>query len=128
MVVRNLMGDGDATFRPVAVPSVVFSDPPLAAVGLTAEEAAARGIDVGDALIDMSGWVSARRVGSRVSGARVLVERHTGRVVGAHLLAHDADEMINLFTAVIAGGLSLSEIKAIPWAYPTSTSEIGYLL
>jgi glutathione reductase (NADPH) len=76
----------------------------------------------------MSAWASARRVGARVSGARVLVESSTGRIVGAHLLSHNADEVINVFAAAMAGGLTAREMKAIPWTYPTGGFEIGYLI
>ena len=44
---RDILEPGSAVFEPAAVPSVVFSDPPLASVGLTAGEGAgARGMDV----------------------------------------------------------------------------------
>jgi glutathione reductase (NADPH) len=128
VIVRNILGDRDAVFAPVAVPSVVFSDPPLARLGLDLADAAALGLDVESRLVDMSSWVSAQRVGARVSGARVLIDKRTRRIVGAHILAHNAEETINVFAAIVAGGLTVDEVKTIPWAYPTSSSEIGYLL
>jgi glutathione reductase (NADPH) len=128
VIVRNLTGRGPATFEPAAIPSVVFSDPPLASVGLRADDVDTdEPDDVDIRSIDTSSWVSSQRVGTRVSGAKVLTERSTGRILGAHLLGHNAEEVINVFTAAIVGGLTADQIRAIPWAYPTASSEIVYL-
>ena len=124
VVVRGILGDGDAVYDPAVTPSVVYSDPPLAAIGLTEDQAAARGIDVAGQLIDTTMWAASRRVGARVSGAKVLVERATGLIAGAHLLGHHAEEVINVFAAAIAGGLTAADIKAMPWAYPTGGWDI----
>ena len=128
IVVANILKPGAATFSPIVTPSVVFSDPPLASVGLTEEQARERGLDVDVKLTDTSSWDSSRRVGQRVSGAKTIVERGTGRIVGAHLLGHGAEEVINVFAAAIAGGLTASDLKGGLWAYPTASSEIVYLL
>jgi len=128
VVVRNILGPGAAAYDPVVTPSVVFSDPPLAAVGLTEDLAAAQGLDVRAPLIDRTAWASSRRIGARVAGAKVLVEQGAGRIVGAHLLGQHAEEVINVFAAAIAGGLTADDLKAMPWAYPTAGSEIVYLV
>lgn len=128
VVVRNLTGDGDAVFDPKVTPSAVFSHPPLASVGLRLDEAREQGLDVKGELIDTTSWASSRRVGARVSGARVIVENGTGRIVGAHLLGHHADEVINVFAVAMAGNLTARDLKSMLWAYPTSGSEIVYLV
>ena len=128
VIVRRILGDADARFAPAAVASVVFSNPPLASVGLTEEQAAEQGIDVEVKFSDTSAWVSSRRMGMKVGGAKVLVERGTGRIVGAHLLGPHADEMINVFTAAIAGGMTAEQLRSTLWAYPTASSEIVYLV
>jgi glutathione reductase (NADPH) len=128
VVVRNLTGDGDAIFEPKMTPSAVFSHPPLASIGLRLDEAREQGLDVKGDLIDTTSWASSRRVGARVSGARVIVENGTGRIVGAHLLGHHADEVINVFAAAMMGNLTARDLKSMLWAYPTSGSEIVYLV
>ena len=127
IVAQNILG-AEAAYDPVATPSVVFSDPPLATVGLTEAQAAEQGLDVRASLIDRTAWASSRRIGARVAGAKVLVEQGTGRIVGAHLLGQHAEEAINVFAAAIAGGLTADALKAMPWAYPTFGSEIVYLV
>jgi glutathione reductase (NADPH) len=117
-----------AAFDPAVTPSVAFTDPPLAMVGLTEEQASERGLEVEGRLIDSTAWASSRRVGAHVAGAKVLVEPASGRIVGAHLLGHHAEEVINVFAVAMAAGMTAADLKAMPWAYPTGGWEIVYLL
>ncbi|MEA5076560.1 MAG: NAD(P)/FAD-dependent oxidoreductase [Coriobacteriia bacterium] len=128
VAVADILEPGSREFAPSAIPSVVFSDPVLASVGMTGEQARERGIDVEAKLTDTSGWAASRRIGQRVSGAKILVERGTGRIVGAHLLGHTAGEIINVFALAMACGQTAGELKRAIWAYPTGASEIPHLL
>jgi glutathione reductase (NADPH) len=123
----NILG-GDRIFDPAVTPSVTFTDPPLAGVGLSEAQAAARGLDVSGGLVDMSAWASTRRIGARVAGAKVLVEKASGRLAGAHLLGHHAEDVINVFAVAMTAGLTVSDLMALPWAYPTAEWEIRYLV
>lgn len=128
VVVADVLEPGSLEFSPRATPSVVFSDPVLASVGLTERQARERGVDVEVKLTDTTGWASSRRIGARVSGAKTLVDRRSGRIVGAHLLGHTAGEVINVFALAIGSGQTADDLKRAIWAYPTGASEIPYLL
>jgi glutathione reductase (NADPH) len=52
----------------------------------------------------------------------------TGRVLGAHLFGHHAEEVINIFGLAIRKGLTAEDLKDMVYAYPTSSSDIGYML
>jgi len=127
VAVTDILEPGSAEFAPPVTPSVVFSDPILASVGMTVEQAEAQGIEVEAKLTDTSGWAAARRIGQRVSGAKTIVERGSGRVVGVHLLGHTAGEIINVFAVAMACGQTASDLKRAIWAYPTGASEIPHL-
>lgn len=127
VAVANILEPRCASFAPRAVPSVVFSSPPLATVGLGEEEARAQRLDVDVKLSDMSQWTSSRRAGLRVAGAKTIVERGTGRIVGVHLLGHGVDEVVNVFTAAMLGGLTARDMQAAIWSYPTAGHDIVYL-
>ena len=77
---------------------------------------------------DTSGWYSSRRVGLAHTGFKTLVEDGTGRILGAHLLGPHAEEIINIFGLAIRAGLSARNLKDMVFAYPTSASDIGYML
>lgn len=128
VALANILEPGSATFSPRAVPSVVFADPPLSSVGLTEAQAKEQDLDVEVKFTDSSLWESSRRVGVRVSAAKTIVERGSGRIVGAHLLGHGADEVINIFATAIAAGMTASDLKSVIWAYPTGGSDIVYLI
>lgn len=127
VALANILEPGSATFAPKAVPSVAFSDPPLSSVGITEAQAKAQGLDVDVKLTDTSMWASSRRTGVRVSGAKTIIERGTGKIVGAHLLGHNADEVINVFATAMMAGFTASELKSAIWAYPTGGSEVVYM-
>jgi glutathione reductase (NADPH) len=67
-------------------------------------------------------------VGETCSGFKVLVEEGTERILGAHLLGPQADEVINLFALAIRTGLNATDLKAAIMAYPTHGSDIEYML
>lgn len=105
------------------VPSVVFTIPELARVGMLEEEARARG-DVEVRLTDTSGWFSQKRLGESHAGAKVITAKD-GKIFGAHMFGPDYAELINVFSLAIKLGLTAAQVKAMPAAYPTGASDIG---
>ena len=71
---------------------------------------------------------SSRRVGETYSGFKVLVEEDTDRILGAHLLGEQSDEVINLFGLAMRSGLRATDLKHILFSYPTRGSELPHML
>jgi glutathione reductase (NADPH) len=128
IVARNLLEGNRHTPNYSGIPSVVFTTPPLARVGLLEEVARAQGLRFTTHHEDTSGWQSSRRVALRHTGFKTLVEEGTERILGAHLLGPHAEEVINLFALAIRMGLRASDLKQMVYAYPTSASDVGYML
>jgi glutathione reductase (NADPH) len=112
----------------VAVPSVAFSIPPLAGVGLSEEQAEKQGLDIVVNTDDATRWMSSRRIGQKHAAYKVILDKTTGRVLGAHLVGHGADEMINIFALAVKFNLTRTQLKSLLWAYPTHVSDIKYML
>jgi glutathione reductase (NADPH) len=110
------------------VPSVAFTLPPIAAVGLGEEEARAQGLRVQVKSERVPNWFTARRLAEPVYGYKTFVEEGSGRILGAHLVGPGADEVINVFALAIRHGLTAADLKATMFAYPTGASDIGYML
>jgi glutathione reductase (NADPH) len=110
------------------VPSAVFTIPELARVGLLEEEAREQGVDVEARFTDMSDWYTTERIGETHAAAKVLTVNGSGRIVGAHLLAPEASEVINLFALAMRAGLHAGDLKKLVSAYPSAGSDIVYLL
>jgi glutathione reductase (NADPH) len=110
------------------VPSVAFTLPPIAAVGLGETEARAAGLKFRVKSEKVPDWYTARRVAETVYGFKTLIEEDSERVLGAHLVGPHADEVINLFALAIRHGLSADNLKQTIFAYPTGASDIGSML
>jgi glutathione reductase (NADPH) len=110
------------------VPTVVFTTPPLARVGLTEAAASARGLKFTTDHEDTTGWYSSRRLKLAHTGYKTLTEEGTGRLLGAHLLGSQSEEIINIFAVAIRHQLPASDVSHIVYSYPTSASDISYML
>lgn len=126
---KNLLARRDereVSYPPI--PSVLFTLPPLARVGMLESEARAAGLDVDVKYRKTGDWYSSRRVAETCSAFKVIVEKGTRRVVGAHLLGPGAEEQVNVLSAAMAAGAGAHEIKAMIFAYPSYASDLAYML
>ena len=128
IVASNLLEGNRQTPNYTGIPSVVFTTPPLARVGLDEEAARSQGLRFTTRHEDTSGWYSSRRVALPHTGFKVLVEEGTERILGAHLLGLHAEEVINLFALAIRTDLRASALRSMVYAYPTSASDVSYML
>ncbi len=128
IVADNLLKGNRHTPNYTGIPSVVFTTPPLARVGLLEEAARAQGSRFTTHHEDTTSWYSSRRVALSHTGYKVLVEEGTERILGAHLLGMHAEEVINLFALAIRAGLRASDLKHMVYAYPTSASDVSSML
>jgi glutathione reductase (NADPH) len=65
----------------------------------------------------------------KYSGFKVLVEEgESGRILGAHILGQNAEEVINIFAIAVQLGISADKLKKAIFSYPTNTSNISYML
>ena len=110
------------------VPSVAFTIPPIAAVGLREDQAREQGLKFRVNSQKASDWFNARQAAEPVYGYKVLVEEKTDQVLGAHLVGPHADEVINLFALAIRQRLPAEALRTTMFAYPTGASDVGYML
>ena len=128
VVAANVLGGNSAKPDYKGVPSVAFTLPPIASVGLGEEEARKLGLRFKVTCEQTPDWFTARRVAERIYGHKTLVEEGSGRILGAHLVGPGADEVINLFGLAIRHGLTADDLKGAMFAYPTGASDIGSML
>jgi len=127
-VATNLLGGNTRTPNYEGIPSVVFTTPPLARVGLDESAARAQGLRFTVHHDDTSGWYTSKRVALEHTGYKTLVEDGTERILGAHVLGFHSDEIVNLFGLAIRNGLSAGDLKDMVFGYPTGASDIGSML
>lgn len=126
---KNILAGQDArVVQYPPIPSTVFTIPTLAAVGLLEEEARDQGIEFDTRYRQTGGWYSSLRVAEPHSAYKVLVEKGTGNIIGAHVMGAGAEEQINLFAMAMSAGLTANQIKAVIFAYPTYASDIALMV
>lgn len=108
--------------------SVVYTIPPLARVGMLEEDARRQGLKFKVNQADTSAWYAARRVAEPCSAFKVLVEEGTSRILGAHLIGSEADELANIFVLAMRAGLTAGALKDAIFAYPTQASNVQWML
>ena len=123
VVVNNLNGRVDH-MRFDKMPAVVYTSPEVAVVGLTKEEAEAKGLKVKVGRIPMK--INARYLAENPDEAglcKVVLEAETRRLLGVHMVGGACSEMIFGATAMLETELREDEIEEIVFPHPT-TSEI----
>jgi glutathione reductase (NADPH) len=128
IVAANLLKGNQQRPNYLGIPSVVFTIPQLAAVGLSEREAREQNRKFNVKNETTSTWYSSRRVAESYSGYKVLVEENTDRILGAHILGSEAGEVINLFALAIRSGMRATDLKHMLFAYPTSGSNMTRML
>jgi glutathione reductase (NADPH) len=128
LVARNLLDENRPQVDYRGMGSVVYTIPPLARVGLTEDEARSQGLRFDVHQADTSSWYSARRVAEPASRYKILVEQGSGRILGAHLLGPEADELANVFALAVRAEVRAEVLKETPFVYPTQASNVGWML
>lgn len=106
----------------------VYTVPPLASVGLTEAAARQKGLAVDIHTNDMLGWFSAKTYAETVAWSKVIVERSTDRILGAHFVGHAGQELINIFGLAMRFGITARQIRENVYAYPTFASDLKHML
>lgn len=124
VVQHNLLCDWDDTaVMAVAdhryVPSAVFTDPQIASVGLTENEAIAQGFKISTKIQDYGdvayGWAMEDTTGI----VKLIAERGTGRLLGAHIMGYQASSIIQPLIQAMSFGLSAPEMaRGQYWIHP----------
>jgi glutathione reductase (NADPH) len=105
----------------------VYTVPALAAVGLTEAAARQKGFDVDVHVNDMLGRFSAKTYAEIVAWSKIIVDKATDRILGAHFVGHEGQELINVFGLAIKFGITAHQLKDNVYAYPTFSSDIKHM-
>jgi mercuric reductase len=106
----NALSGMGKVFDLAALPHVTFTDPQIASVGLTETQAQANGLRVQTVVLPLTHVP--RAMASRYTKGlfKLVAEEGTGRLVGAHVLAAEAGEVIQEATLAIRFGLTVQDL------------------
>lgn len=126
---KNLLaGKDERAIKYPPIPSVVFTLPQLSRVGMSHTEAQEKGYEFDVKFKNTKDWYSTKRVGEEHSAYKVLVEKDTGKILGAHLIGPGAEEQINIFALAMGVGMTANQIKGVVFAYPSYASDLAYMV
>ncbi|OBC11931.1 dihydrolipoyl dehydrogenase [Mycobacterium sp. 852013-50091_SCH5140682] len=114
---------GDRTvFHPAAIPAVVFSDPEIATVGLTAADAQREGAEVVTVPIASNG--RALTLGAANGVVQLVTDKDTGVVLGLHIVGPQASEIIAEGVVAIEMGATAADLSDIIHVHPTVAEQV----
>lgn len=114
----------DKTMDYKAVPSCIYTTPEIACVGLTEEKAQAAGIEVKCGSFDISGNGRSLAINSTNGLVKMVVDAKTEQIIGCHIVAANATEMIGKVTVAIQNGLTVNQVADAIHAHPTVSESI----
>jgi mycothione reductase len=124
VVQRNLLCDWDDTGSMAMtdhryVPAAVFTDPQLAIVGLTENQAIAQGFDISVAIQDYGGTAFGWAMEDNTGIVKLIAERNSGCLLGAHIMGYGASAIIQPLIQAMSFGLPAAQLaRGQYWIHP----------
>lgn len=114
-----------ASFEALAIPSVAYTDPEVAWMGLSETEATNRGIDVEVGLFPWAMSGRSRAMARDEGVTKLLFHKGTRRLVGAAIVGPHAGELIGEAVLALELGADVSELGLIVHPHPTLAETLG---
>jgi dihydrolipoamide dehydrogenase len=124
MAADDIAGKEGARIEETAIPRITFTDPQVAAVGLTHVQAKDNGIPVRSASTDLSATAGASVSGVGISGkVQALFDTERDVMVGATFTGRDVSDMLHAATIAIVGEVPVARLRHAVPCFPT-VSEV----
>ncbi len=124
IVIRNALFGGRAKASALIIPWCVYTDPELAHVGLSAEEARSRETSVESVTVLLKDVDRAVLEGRSEGMVRLHLRKRKGKILGATLVASHAGEMISEITLAMKHGLGIKDLAETIHPYPTVAEAV----
>lgn len=128
VVASNLLKGNQKTPSYKVMPTVVFTIPKLAAVGMSEDQAKEKDYNYKVLQKDISSWYTYKRTNEKHAMVKIIIDEDSDQILGAHLIGQEADELINHFALAIQFNLTTYDLKQMIFAYPTAASDIASML
>jgi len=110
------------------VPYCVFTDPPLAHVGLSEGDAESQGVAARVAKLPTSAVLRAQAIGEKQGLMKVLVGANDDRVLGFTMIGSEAGEVMAVVQTAMLAGLPYARLRDAVLTHPTMAEGLGFLL
>jgi pyruvate/2-oxoglutarate dehydrogenase complex dihydrolipoamide dehydrogenase (E3) component len=126
-VVRDNLAGGRRSTRDRLVPYCMFTDPPLAHVGLSEGEAERQGVITRVAKLPTSAVLRAQATGESQGFMKALVADSDDRILGFTMIGAEAGEIMAVVEMAMLAGLPYTRLREAVLAHPTMAEGLGFL-
>ena len=127
IVAANMLDGNKKTSDFAGLANVVYTIPPLATAGLSEDAARKKNIAIDVRRGDMSDWYTLRRLNEKRGAYKIILEKDSGKILGAAIFGPLAEEQINVLALAIRQGLDGAAVTESLFAYPTGASDLQYM-
>ncbi len=120
-----ISGDKSAAFDPVAIPNCVYTDPEVATIGLSEEEAKAAGYEIKVGKFPLIASGRARTMNETDGLIKLVGDAKTDLLLGMHIIAPQAESLIGEGVIALEMGATIEDIGLSIHPHPTLTESIG---
>ncbi|MDO5538047.1 MAG: dihydrolipoyl dehydrogenase [Desulfovibrionaceae bacterium] len=106
------------------VPSAIFSSPEIGEVGLSEEQAKELGLDAAAVELPFRELGKAQAIGELPGVFKLVADRKTGRLLGAHIAGAHASDLIAECTLALQTGATVGDIRSTIHAHPTLSEGV----
>jgi pyruvate/2-oxoglutarate dehydrogenase complex dihydrolipoamide dehydrogenase (E3) component len=127
IVIDNIAG-GKRSTRDRLVPYCMFTDPPLAHVGLSEGEAERENVATRVGRLPTSAVLRAQAIGEMQGLMKILVGANDDRILGFTMIGSEAGEVMAVVQTAMLAGLPYTQLRDAVLAHPTMAEGLGFLL
>ena len=121
---KNALNGNSLSYDNSIMPSVVFSDPQVASVGLTEAEARSQGINVKTSVLTLDNVPRAIAARDTRGLIKLIAESKTGKLLGAHILAPEGSDSIQTAAMAIKAGMTYQDMASMIFPYLTTVEGL----
>jgi pyruvate/2-oxoglutarate dehydrogenase complex dihydrolipoamide dehydrogenase (E3) component len=126
-IVRDNLAGGRRSTRDRLVPYCMYTDPPLAHVGLSEGEAERQGIITRVARLPTGAVLRAQATGEKEGFMKALVGDSDDRILGFTMIGAEAGEVVAVVQTAMMAGLPYTRLRDADFAHPTMAEGLGFL-
>ncbi len=125
-VAAEVIARHPAAFEPLTIPSVAYTDPEIAWMGLTETQAKAQGIEYEKANFPWAASGRALSIAREEGATKLLLEPNTRRILGAGIVGTNAGELIAEAVLALEMGADMEDIGLTIHPHPTLSETLGF--
>jgi pyruvate/2-oxoglutarate dehydrogenase complex dihydrolipoamide dehydrogenase (E3) component len=126
-IVRDNLSGGRRSTRDRLIPYCMFTDPPLAHVGLSEREAERQGVKTRVARLPMKAVLRAQATGQTEGFMKALVGESDDRILGFTMIGAEAGEVLAVVQTAMMADLPYTRLRDADFTHPTFAEGLGFL-